>query len=101
MRFKKQYSIQYQAPTNKAKVLLQHYTIDINNFHVFLRYIATQSIDMLPLAIDCIVGIYKLCNIANIDQIPLPFDFLSGKTYSISGAKTVWIKVTESGLDKH
>ena len=56
---------------------------------------------MLPLAIDCIVGIYKLCNIANIDQIPLSFDFSSGKTYLISGAKTVWIKGTESGLDKH
>ena len=46
------------------------------------------------------VGIYKLGNIANMDQTPLPFDFLCGKTYSIGGAKTVWVKGTGSGLDK-
>ena len=29
-----------------------------------------------------------------MDQTPLPFDFLAGKTYSTGGAKTVWVKGT-------
>ena len=56
--------------------------------------------EMLPLALDCVVGIYKLRNISNLDQTPLPFDFLAGKTYSVGGAKTVWVKGTAGGLDK-
>ena len=78
----------------------QHFLTAIQEFHAFLRKIATPSIEMLPLAIDCVVGIYKLRNIANMDQTPLPFDFLAGKTYSVGGAKTVWVKGTAGGLDK-
>ena len=56
--------------------------------------------EMPPLALDCAVGIYKLLNIANLDQTPLPFDFLAGKTYSVGGAKAVWVKGTAGGLGK-
>jgi hypothetical protein len=46
------------------------------------------------------VGRYRLRNIANMDQTPLPFEFLSGQTYNTRGEKTVWIKGATSGWDK-
>jgi hypothetical protein len=38
------------------------------------------------------VGQFKLSEIANIDQTPIAFEFLSGRTYNYKGAKIVWIK---------
>jgi len=46
------------------------------------------------------VGRYLLGQICNMDQTPLPFEFLSGQTYEQKGSKTVWIKGTTSGWDK-
>jgi hypothetical protein len=37
-----------------------------------------------------IVGRFKLSKIANIDQTPLPFDFLSSRTYDLKGLKTIF-----------
>jgi hypothetical protein len=36
-----------------------------------------------------LVSRFKLSEIANIDQMPIAFVFLSGKTYNFKGAKTV------------
>jgi hypothetical protein len=46
------------------------------------------------------VGRIKLCNISNIDQTPLPFENLDGKTCNKIGAKTVWLKEHRSGWNK-
>lgn len=46
------------------------------------------------------IGRYFLGSICNMDQTPLPFEYLSGRTYSIRGDKTVWAKATKSGWDK-
>lgn len=46
------------------------------------------------------VGRYSLSNICNMDQTPLPFEYLSGRTYSLRGDKTIWAKATKSGWDK-
>lgn len=35
-----------------------------------------------------------------MDQTPLPFEFLSGQTYTLKGEKTVWVKGATSGWDK-
>ena len=40
---------------------------------------------------------FKLSEIANIDQTPIAFKFLSGKTYDFKGSKTVWLKEARSG----
>jgi hypothetical protein len=45
------------------------------------------------------VGRFKLSKIANIDQTPIAFDFLSSRTYDFKGNKTVWIKEQRSGWD--
>ena len=47
-----------------------------------------------------LVGRFKLLEIANIDQTPIAFEFLSGCTYNFKGAKTVWIKEQRSSWDQ-
>lgn len=46
------------------------------------------------------VGRYDLGNICNIDETPLPFEYLSGWTYDFEGSKTVWVRESQSGWDK-
>ena len=47
------------------------------------------------------VGRYGLSNICNMDQTPLPFEYLSGRTYNQVGDKTIWVQSsTQSGWDK-
>lgn len=46
------------------------------------------------------VGRYYLSNICNVDETPLPFEYLNGRTYDLIGSKTIWIKETQSGWDK-
>jgi hypothetical protein len=35
-----------------------------------------------------------------MDQTPLPFEFLDGRTYDFKGRKTVWVKSARSGWEK-
>lgn len=46
------------------------------------------------------VGRFKLSEIANMDQSPLCFEFLKGKTLNRKGARTVRLKGVRSGWDK-
>jgi hypothetical protein len=48
-----------------------------------------------------IVGRFILSNILNMDQIPLPWEYLEGRTYEFKGKKTVWVRNKRSGWDKH
>ena len=45
-------------------------------------------------------GNYALCDIANMDQTPLPFVLDDGMTYDSKGAKEVWFASGSSGLEK-
>ena len=45
-------------------------------------------------------GTYKLCDIANMDQTPLPFVLDDGTTYDAKGSKEIWFTSGQSGLDK-
>lgn len=45
-------------------------------------------------------GHYDLSNICNLDETPLSFEYLNGRTYNPIGSKTVWVKETRSGWDK-
>ena len=44
-----------------------------------------------------IVSRFLLSNILNMDQIPLPWEYLEGKTYELKGKRTVWVKSKKSG----
>lgn len=46
------------------------------------------------------IGRFLLSNICNLDETPIPFEYLDGATYGPSGLKTVWVKSTRSGWDK-
>ena len=55
----------------------------------------------LPRSIDTpLVGRFKLSEIANMNQMPIGFEFLSNRTYDFKGAKTVWLKEQRSGWDQ-
>lgn len=45
-------------------------------------------------------GRYCLCDIGNMDQTPIAYEFLDGKCYDFKGAKTIWVKTHRSGWDK-
>jgi len=46
------------------------------------------------------IGQYQLQNICNMDQTPVPFEYLEGGTYNLVGEKTVWLQSSKSGWDK-
>lgn len=47
------------------------------------------------------VGRFYLRNIlCNLDETPIPFEYLEGRTYEPAGSKTVWAKSTRSGWEK-
>jgi hypothetical protein len=43
------------------------------------------------------VGRFLLSNIVNMDQTPLPWEYLEGKTYEFKGKRPVWVKSKKSG----
>ena len=47
-----------------------------------------------------IISQIKLLEIYNIDQSPLPFEFLKGRIYTKKGEKTIRLKGGKSGHDK-
>lgn len=46
------------------------------------------------------IGRYRLSNIINMDQTPLPFEYLEGQTYNTIGDRTIWVQGSQSGWDK-
>ena len=47
-----------------------------------------------------VVGRFKLSEIANMDQTPIAFEFLHGRTYNKKGAQSVFTKEMRSGWNK-
>ena len=47
-----------------------------------------------------LVGRFLLSGILNIDQTPLPWEYLEGKTDEFKGKKTVWVRSKRSGWGK-
>lgn len=69
--------------------------------HTFIRKLSVlQEHDTIPQNTDCPVGRFHPGNICNVDQTPIPFDWLAGRTYANKGEKTIWVKSSGSGLDK-
>ena len=46
------------------------------------------------------LGRFKLSQIGNVDQTPLPLTFTDGKTYDDMGTSNVWVCSGSSGFDK-
>ncbi|RPA92399.1 hypothetical protein L873DRAFT_1710114, partial [Choiromyces venosus 120613-1] len=42
------------------------------------------------------IGRYQLSNICNMDEIPVPYEFIEGRTYNTKGEKTIWMQSSQS-----
>jgi hypothetical protein len=66
-----------------------------------LTIIEGKSIVGIPRGPDVlVVGRIKLSKICNIDQSPLPFEYLKGRIYAKKGDKIVRLREGKSGHDK-
>lgn len=93
-RFKARNDISYRRATNVAQQKPADHEEKVRNFHLEIRRVAASAgaTDQL--------GQFSLSTIANVDQTPLPFTFNKGQGYDQRGAKTVWHRGAQSGLDK-
>ena len=94
-RFKKRYKISLRRPTNKAQKHPETKEDDIQKFHKTIRKVQISSEGDGQKEEK-----FQLCQIANMDQTPLPFSFTSGPTYDTTNVSTVWVRGAGSGLDK-
>ena len=94
--FLSRYAITLCFPTNISQRLPADYITPCLNFVRFARRNAQlrTSDEML------VVGRYLLSAICNIDETPMPFEFLDGQTYADHGSRTVQVQSTKSGWNK-
>jgi hypothetical protein len=102
--FRRRYRIALRCKTKQAQKAPEDYREKIENW---LRFNCRNTIknensdcgtDQGPDVLT--VGRFKLSEIANMDQTPIAFEFLSGRTYDFKGSKTIWIKEQRSGWDR-
>lgn len=109
--FMSRYRISLRCITKKAQSVPEDYRKLIVNWLRFNRRNSQPLVNLLHTTnpnpsnwletVLCrAVGRYDLSNICNLDETPLPFEYLSGRTYNSVGMKTVWVKETRSGWDK-
>jgi hypothetical protein len=102
--FRRRYGVSLRCKTKQAQQAPEDYREKIEAWLQFNRRNTVINANS-----DCgivrqppvpVVGRFKLSEIANMDQTPIAFEFLSGRTYDYKGAKTVWIKEARSGWDR-
>lgn len=96
--------------TNTAQSLPDNYKEQILQWLRFNRRnrILTQLVP--PPIQPSPLSLHYMCNddqggipehrICNVDETPLPWEYLIGRTYDLKGSKTVWSKSAESGSEK-
>jgi len=94
--FRSRYRISWRMKTNIAQVSA---TDKIASLQCYLRFIRRNS-QLRESEVLQDVGRYRLGHIYNMDQTPLPFEFLRGRTYEFKGKKTVWIRALRSSWSK-
>lgn len=100
--FLTRYNISIRFTTNRAQKIPQDYLTPIINFFRFVRrnlHPRNGDVDYLD-DIHQLGRITSTSRIANMDQTPAPFEYLSGRTYESKGSHTVWAKAEKSGWDK-
>jgi len=95
--------ITLRAITNKASHLPIDYIDALVNWMKFNRrnsQLRPES-PSAPSDTPGEVGRYRLGNICNMDQTPLPFEYLSCRTYNQQDEKTIWVQGSQqSGWEK-
>ena len=102
--FKRRYNISLRCKTKQAQKAPPDYQDKILSWLRFNRRntVITEHSNCGKLRGPEIpvLGRFKLSEIANMDQTPIVYEFLSSKTYEDWGKKTVWIKEARSGWDR-
>lgn len=96
--FARRQHISHRKRTNQAQKPPDHYRPAIQSFHQFIRKVAEVKDKVNQTSQD--IGKFKLENIANMYQTPMPFEVGTEVTYNETGARTVWVKSLGSGWDK-
>lgn len=92
--------ISIRFTTNKAQKIPDDYRRMIINWLRFNRRVSQPQNFFEKAGLISDIGRYLLSNIANLDETPIPFEYLDGRTYDTIGLKTIWAKSTKSGWDK-
>jgi hypothetical protein len=97
--YQRRFDISLHTKTKQAQKVLEAFCKKIQSWLQFNRQqtVIQEFSDHRLLYQVPYVGHFKLSEIANIDQTPIAFEFLSGKTYNFKGSKTVWLKEARSG----
>ena len=99
--FLSRHQISLRSITKKAQKIPTDYKVLIVNWLRFNRRNSQPRRNAFwEIAVERPVGRFELSNICNLDETPIPFEYLQGKTYDRVGAKTVWVKESRSGWDK-
>ncbi|RPA92594.1 hypothetical protein L873DRAFT_1859885 [Choiromyces venosus 120613-1] len=111
-RFLSRHCVVLRFVTNMAQSRPDSYKKDILSWLRFNRQnrILTPLISSPLQASPSPLSLHYICNdnqggipehcICNVDETPLPWEFLAGQTYDIQGARTIWSKSTQSGSEK-
>lgn len=95
-RFLARHRITICFTTNRAQKIPQDYlTPVINFFRLNRRNLQLRDEDVnksFETATEAGLGRVTLSPIANMDQTPAPFEYLSGPIYALKGCRTVWAK---------
>jgi hypothetical protein len=103
--FRRRYCISLRCSTKRAQRSPEELEPVLRNWLQYNRrmlvIIEGKSIVGLPRDPSVpVVGRIKLSEICNMDQSPLPFEYLKGRTYAKRGDKTVRLKEGKSGHDR-
>lgn len=93
-RFSRRWGISFRRLTKQAQKVPEEYRTLVNRFLQFIRrnsWNKTEARDFWK---------YRLSNILNMDETPLPFDFFDGYTYHLKGERTVAGSVENSSWVK-
>lgn len=95
------HKISLRCITKKAQKIPAEYQALVVNWLRFNRRNSQPPPNpFLDIVLSSPVSRFKLSNICNLDETPIPYEYLDGKTYEITGEKTVWAKSSQSGWDK-
>ena len=94
--FLARHHITLRLPTNKSQKIPSDYLQVCLDFMRFNR----RNSQIRPGEELRVVGRYLLSQIGNVDETPLPFEFLDGQTYADKGSHSVKVRSTRSGWDK-
>lgn len=98
--FLNRHQISIRFTTNKAQKLPHDYHMLLINWLRFNRRVSQPQNFFEKSGLISDIGRYLLSNIANLDETPIPFEYLDGRTYDTIGLKTIWAKSAKSGWDK-